>query len=176
MKMRAFAERLDLRRVAFGALASLTTQIASVTAIVTVTACGGASPPPEAPSSTTPAVSHSAPAPATTASASDGPTAASGAEPAAPTKAQQRKLEITSQCGTPVGFFVGDDPKAGGSGRRSVDPLAKLPVERRRDGTQVVWLLDDKQEPLIKVDVNSGMNLIEIGRSCRTLDARLVKP
>lgn len=128
-------------------------------------ACGGAAPdapPPVAPSSPAPAAA-APPAPA----ASD--------EERAPTHAQKRPLEITSQCDHPVAYFVGEDPKAepvGGSGKRTVDPLASLAVERRRDGTQTVWLLDEKSEPLIKVSITRGMKKIEVGRSCRTLDAR----
>ncbi len=126
-------------------------------------ACGGAAPdapPPVAPSSPAPAAA-APPAPA----ASD--------EERAPTHAQKRPLEITSQCDRAVAYFVGDDPKAGpADGKRTVDPLAVLPVERRRDGTQTVWLLDEKSEPLIKVSITRGMKKIEVGRSCRTLDAR----
>lgn len=128
--------------------------------------CGGGAgevaPPAAQPSTPPPAPSAAAPA-------------AASEEERAPTHAQKRPLEITSQCDHPVAYFVGEDPKAepvGGSGKRTVDPLASLAVERRRDGTQTVWLLDEKSEPLIKVSITRGMKKIEVGRSCRTLDAR----
>jgi hypothetical protein len=35
-----------------------------------------------------------------------------------------------------------------------------------------VWLLDDKGEPLVKVHVTRNMKRVEIGKSCRTIDAR----
>jgi hypothetical protein len=127
---------------------------------------------PSAPAASTAApssgTSSAPPTPTSTSTAA----ASSGDGPHALTPSQKRPLEITSECATPANYYVGDDPKAGGTGKRSVDPLAVLPVERRPDGSQTVWLLDEHFEPLIKVSITRGMKKIEIGRSCRTLDAR----
>lgn len=130
-------------------------------------ACGGASAPPAPPVAASPSTSSSASA-ATAASAGAAET------PPVPTPSQRRPLDITSQCENPVAIFVGSDPpKSGGAGKRIVEPMQILPIERNRDGLQTVWLLlDESLSPLIKVDVTRGMKHIEVGRSCRTLDAR----
>lgn len=153
--------------------ASLITVLASS---LILAACGGPSgegAPAAAPSSApaeTPASSAASPVSAGTGAPSAGP---SSDEPQNPTGAQKRPLDITSQCEHPVAYFVGDDPKAGpATAKRAVDPLQVLPVERRRDGSQTVWLLDEKSEPLVKVSITRGMKKIEVGKSCRTLDAR----
>lgn len=139
--------------------------VAFAASALLIPACGGATPEPAAPA-----------APAETAPSSSVAAAPSPAPPeeaAAPTGAQKRPLEITSQCEHGVAFFVGDDPKAGpATAKRAVDPMQVLPVERRRDGSQTVWLLDEKSEPLVKVSITRGMKKIEVGKSCRTLDAR----
>jgi hypothetical protein len=68
-----------------------------------------------------------------------------------------------------VTVVLGDDPKGKG---RTLAPLASLDIPRNPDGHDVVWLLDAKSEPLVKVYVTRGMKRVEVGRSCRTLDAR----
>ena len=133
--------------------------------VLVVVACGGdsaTSAPPQTPATASP------PAPPEPAAS----TAPSDAAPAQ-TGAQKRPLELQSFCLSPTTIYVGPDPKAGGTGKREVAAQGTLsPIERRADGTQTVWLLDEAGAPLIKVDINSGMRKIEIGKSCRTLDAR----
>lgn len=121
----------------------------------------------------TPVASSSSPAPsASGVTASTAPSNGASSEPRAQTAAQKRPLEITSQCSSASNYYVGDDPKAGGTGKRTLEPMAILPIERKPDGSQTVWLLDEHFAQLIKVNITRGMKKIEIGRSCRTLDAR----
>ena len=108
------------------------------------------------------------------ASAPDG--AASSADAAsveaAPEPTKPRKpFEVYNAC-TDVATVIVGDPKAPDAGKRTVAPSSSIELPRDADGNQTVWLLDSKGEPLIDVRVTRGMKRVEIGRSCRTLDAR----
>lgn len=95
------------------------------------------------------------------------------AGPPAKTGAQKRPLEIRNGCDTVASVFFGEDPKVADQGEKhALGVGATKPVPRRADGSQTVWLLDDAGAPLIKVNITRGMKQIEVGRSCRTLDAR----
>jgi hypothetical protein len=127
-------------------------------------ACGGKEAAPAA-----------APSPGATATAE---AAATSAEPTtqpepAPEPAKPRKpFEIYSACAEVVTVVFAEDPKAANAGKRTIAPSASIEGPRNPDGNQTVWLLDPSGEPLIKVNVTRGMKRVEIGRSCRTLDAR----
>jgi hypothetical protein len=83
---------------------------------------------------------------------------------------KQRPLEIASACADVVTVVFGDPKSPKGS--RTIAPGASIDGPRESDGTETIWLLDNSGAPLIKVDVTRGMKRVEIGRSCRTLDAR----
>jgi hypothetical protein len=85
---------------------------------------------------------------------------------------QRKPFPIHSSCTDVVTVVFGEDPKAQGAGRRTVAPSSSIDGPRDADGKQTVWLLDDKGEPTVKVHITRGMKQLEIGRSCRTLDAR----
>lgn len=124
-------------------------------------ACGNAAPPSTTPTPTTsaPASPASSPAPAAT-------------EPPSAAK-PHRLLEIQNQCAEVVRVVFGEDPKALESGQRQIagDSLIN-DAPRDAEGKVTVWLLDAKGEPLVKVHVTRGMKRVQIGRSCRSLDAR----
>ena len=158
---------------------SLVTAAAAVTAMLTVAlattivACGN-HPEPASPSLSdpahaadlTPAGSSALPA------ATSDPDAANGASGSAEEHHRQRKpFPIHSSCSDVVTIVVGEDPKAQGAGRRTVAPNSAIDGPRDAEGKQTVWLLDDKGEPTVKVHITRGMKQLEIGRSCRTLDA-----
>jgi hypothetical protein len=107
--------------------------------------------------------------PATPPSAAD--PAPSKAEPAEPA-VKRKPFEIYSNCSDVVSVAFGADPKAPNAGRRTIAPSGSIEGTRDNDGNQVVWLFDDKGEPLIKVNVTRGMKRVEVGKSCRTMDAR----
>jgi hypothetical protein len=154
----------------------LATSVAASTIVVTLAlvACGGGHPEPMTPSLSDPA--HAAD-PATAGSgampaATADPDAANGASGAAEEHHRQRKpFPIHSSCSEVVTIVFGEDPKAQGAGRRTVAPNSAIDGPRDAEGKQTVWLLDDKGEPTVKVHITRGMKQLEIGRSCRTLDA-----
>jgi len=145
-------------------------------AVLTLLACGNAAEP-ATPSLSDPA--HAAVDP--TAGAGDGggmpavtadPAAANGASGSPEEHHRQRKpFPIHSSCSDVVTIVFGEDPKAQGAGRRTVAPNSAIDGPRDADGKQTVWLLDDKGEPTVKVHITRGMKQLEIGRSCRTMDA-----
>lgn len=94
------------------------------------------------------------------------------AEPAAAEPKKRRPYEIHSACTDVVTVAFGDDPKAPSAGKRTLAPDSSIEGARNADGNQTVWLLDASGEPLVKVNVTRGMKRVEIGKSCRTLDAR----
>ncbi|MDB4940601.1 MAG: hypothetical protein JWP97_135 [Labilithrix sp.] len=90
-----------------------------------------------------------------------------------PAQARPRKpFPIHSSCPDVVTLAFGDDPKAPGAGRRTLAGNSEIQGPRDVEGKAVVNLLDDKGEPIAKVHVTRGMKGVEVGRSCRTLDAR----
>jgi hypothetical protein len=127
---------------------------------VAVVGCGDKEPAkaPDTSSTSTPSTSE----PPSTASST------AAAEPAKPRK----PFEIYSSCTDVVTVAFGADPKAANVGKRTIAPSSSIEGPRDADGNQVVWLLDTNSEPLIKVHVSRGMKKVEIGKSCRTLDAK----
>lgn len=131
-----------------------------------VTACGNH---PDASSPTTPTVAT----PAASSSPTSAPTASESAAPAEAAPPVKRKpFELYNACTDVATVVVGADPKAADAGKRTVAPSSSIDLPRDADGNQMVWLLDAKGEPLVKVHVSRGMKRVEIGRSCRTIDAR----
>lgn len=97
------------------------------------------------------------------------------AEPSAeppPTPKKRKPFELHNACGDVATVALGADPKSADAGKRTVAPGADIELPRDDEGNQTVWLLDANGEPLLEVRVTRGMKRVEIGRSCRTLDAR----
>lgn len=93
-----------------------------------------------------------------------------GENPAQPRP--KKPFPIHSSCPDVVTVVFGDDPKAVGANRRTVTGNSEVQAPRDAEGKAVVNLLDDKGEAIAKVHVTRGMKGVEVGRSCRTLDAR----
>lgn len=126
-------------------------------------ACGGnkADPPPSTPT----------PAP-TTSVAEKPPTELTDPQnPPAPPK-KKRPLEIHNACQSVVTVVFGEDPNAKDAGQRTIAPGSSIDGPRDDEGKVTVHLLDDKSQPIVKVHVTRGMKRVEVGASCRTLDAR----
>jgi hypothetical protein len=118
-----------------------------------------------------PAAAMSVP-PAASAAPSSAPPSSAAPEPAPEPGHRKKPFEIYNSCPDVVTVVFGEDPKKFGAGSRTVAASSGIEGPREADGTQWVWLLDGKGEPLIKVHVTKGMKKVEVGRSCRTLDAR----
>jgi hypothetical protein len=129
---------------------------------IVVAGCGGKEP-------ATPAAASAAPPAPPTPATSEAPAAAP--EPA-PEPKKRKPFEVYSACAEAVSVVFAEDPKSAGAGKRAIAPSGTIEGPRNADGNQTVWLLDAKDEPLVKVNVTRGMKRVEIGRSCRTLDAR----
>ena len=86
--------------------------------------------------------------------------------------AHRKPFPVRNTCGEVVTLVFAEDPKAAGALTKTVAPSSEIEGLREPDGTVWVWLLDTKGEPIIKVHVTRGMKKVEVGRSCRTLDAR----
>ena len=71
-----------------------------------------------------------------------------------------------------VTVVFGENPKGPNVYLRKLAPSTTGEAPRDDEGNQTVWLLDARDEPLVKVNVTRGMKRVEVGRSCRTLDAR----
>jgi predicted small lipoprotein YifL len=89
-----------------------------------------------------------------------------------PEPRKRKPFEVYSACDEVVTVVFAQDPKAPHAGSRTIAPGSTIEGPRDNEGNQTVWLLDEKGEPLIKVHVTRGMKRVEIGKSCRTLDAR----
>lgn len=130
-------------------------------------ACGK-TPEPATPSLSDPAgAAVNPPAPAASTPPDEG-----AAGSAAEHHRGRKPFPIHSSCSEVTTIVFGEDPKASGAGRRTVASNSSIDGPRDAEGKQTVWLLDAKGEPLVKVNITRGMKTLEIGRSCRTLDAR----
>jgi hypothetical protein len=154
-----------------------TTATAATFILLALGACAsacGSKPEPMTPSLSDPAhaADPAAVGSAAMPAASADPEASSGAAGNDDRPHRQRKpFPIHSSCSEVVTIVFGEDPKAQGAGRRTVAPNSAIDGPRDAEGKQTVWLLDDKGEPTVKVHITRGMKQLEIGRSCRTLDA-----
>lgn len=135
-------------------------------------ACGGAPTPPQNPAEgSPPKVNDLAAAPAGSGDSnvtSAAPAPASSSDGASPKS--KRPLTIFSGCGDVAYVAFGD--ASGSGGKRSIAPSSEIEAPRTADGTQVIWLVDPSGQGLAHVTISPRMKRVEIGRSCRTLDAR----
>lgn len=141
-------------------------------AMVAAVACGNSSPPPAPPSaaSSAPSAEPSA-APSSSGAAGAASAAPADTAPSEPAR-RRRPLEIRNSCNTIVTVVFGEDPKADTSGKRTIAANSSVDGPRDAEGKMTVHLLDDKGEKIATVHVTRGMKKVEIGASCRTLDAR----
>lgn len=130
--------------------------------------CGGSSTA----AAVTPAPSSE---PAVAAAGGDGAGPGDAGAAAAPALAEaprRKPFEIHNACTDVATVVFGENPTAPGAYQRKLAPSTSGDGPRDADGNQTVWLLDANGEPLVKVRVTRGMKRVEVGRSCRTLDAR----
>lgn len=126
--------------------------------------CGGEKPPKDPSSPAEPAAEAKA-------SSETPPEPEAAKEPEPPKK--RRPYEIHSSCNDVVNIVFGEDPKSPKAGKQTIAPGATISDgPRDADGNQTIWLVDDAGEGLVKVHVTRGMKRVEVGKSCRTLDAR----
>lgn len=137
-----------------------------VALVVLAAACGGSSEPPKTAEKGT---STTAPADADAGATTAIPAPAASAEPAKP---RRKPFEIHNACTDVATIVFGENATAPNAYQRKLAPSTDAEGPRDDDGNQTVWLLDEHGDPLVKVRVTRGMKRVEIGRSCRTLDAR----
>lgn len=130
--------------------------------VLGIIGCGGGAEPPK-----TTATAATPVEPVTDGGAS---TAAAPVD-TAPAKRPRKPFEIHNTCTDVATVVFGDNPKAPGVYERKLAPSTTGEGPRDDEGNQTVWLLDPNGEPLVKVRVTRGMKKVEVGRSCRTLDA-----
>jgi hypothetical protein len=133
-------------------------------------ACGSSTPAANAPTETPPASASPAAGGATAAptTSATGDTAAATPEP---TALQQRPLDLTSACPHVVHLFYGAHPGPGAGESATIAQGATLQVPRMPDGTQMVWVIDDKGNGLASVNVSKRMRHITIDGACMHIDA-----
>jgi hypothetical protein len=106
--------------------------------------------------------------------ASDAPISTATAAPTAnpnDTTTVPLTIEVHSDCTDSVPLFLGDTPKFGNGTKTSVSANTTTSFPRGSDGTVTIWILDDQENGLASVHVTKRMKKVDIGRSCRTLDA-----
>ncbi len=143
---------------------SLRTVVYLATSLFAASACGNKAEP----SAPTTPIASDAPTTSATPPASAEPAASAEPEPAR----KRRPYEIVSNCSDVVTIVFGENAKDPKAGKKTIAPSSTLEGVRDNEGNQTIWLLDTSGEPLVKVHVTRGMKRVEIGKSCRTLDAR----
>lgn len=130
--------------------------------------CGGcfivqAPPAAGTPSATAPSSTTASPAPTVTATAAPATTAAT------PTPTT---VEIHSDCGRTVSVFYGDKPKFGSGTKSSIGANTTTSATRKPDGTLMVWIVTDAEDPVASATVTPATRRVTIDRSCNALVAR----
>ena len=131
-------------------------------------ACGSSTPAATAPTGGPPESASPATSGATAAPATSAPSEAAAPEP---TALQQRPLDLTSACPHVVHLFYGAHPGPGAGESATIAQGATLQVPRLPDGTQMVWVIDDKGNGLASVNVSKRMRHIKIDGACMHIDA-----
>jgi hypothetical protein len=70
-----------------------------------------------------------------------------------------------------VRLYYGDHPGDGKGENATVSNGATIQVPRKPDGTQVVWVTDDKGSGLASVNITKHMRHIRIDAACMHIDA-----
>lgn len=125
---------------------------ASVAFLVSLIACGAAQPEP---------------------ATSPGAGAGAGAE-SAPQEEPVRKfhaLDLTSACPHDIHLWFGAHPGDGHGEAAVVASGATIPVPRQSDGTNMVWVVDDKGFGLASVNITKNMRHVRIDAACMKIDA-----
>jgi hypothetical protein len=133
-------------------------RIPTLPCLLVLVACASSPPPPP------PAPIADVPAP----SASPAPTPAP-TETAAPTA--QRPLDLANGCYHEMRLYYGDHPGDGKGQNVTVQANATIPVPRRPDATQVVWVVDEMGNGLGHVTITKNMRHIRIDTGCMHIDA-----
>lgn len=81
-------------------------------------------------------------------------------------------VEVHNDCTDAVPIFIGDKPKFGSGTKTALGADTTTSVPRNGDGTVTIWIIDQNENGLASVHVTKRMKRVEIGRSCRTLDAK----
>ena len=68
-------------------------------------------------------------------------------------------------------LYYGDHPGDGKGESATATTGAMLQVPRKPDGTQVVWVVDDKGFGLASVNITKHMRHIRIDTACMKIDA-----
>lgn len=140
-----------------------------VTALLLLAACGSREPA-SSPSLTDPAKASVDPTGSSAAPAASVDPGEGGGEGEAHHR-PRKPFPIHSSCSDVVTVAFGEDPKAASAGKRTIASNSSIDGPRDAEGKQTVSLLDEKGEPIAKVHITRGMKQLEIGRSCKTLEA-----
>jgi len=137
--------------------------------LLLLTACGSSTPAANAPTVDSPAASASAAAGTGAPAASTAPDSTAAAPE--PTALQQRPLDLTSACSHDLHLFYGAHPGPGAGASATIAKGATITIPRLPDGTQMVWVIDDKGNGLASVNVSKRMRHIRIDAACMHIDA-----
>jgi hypothetical protein len=130
-------------------------------------------PQPEDPNAISPSAPQPLP-PTGSVVASDTPSAlptATAAPSPNDTTTVPMTIDIHNDCTDSVPLFLGDKPKFGSGTKTSVSSNSTTSFPRDSDGTLTIWIIDAEENGLASVHVTKRMKKVEIGRSCRTMDA-----
>jgi hypothetical protein len=136
--------------------------VASVVFVIAAVGCGSSQPVPA--SSAGPGSGD------TTGPAATAATATATAAEEEPAK-RFRSLDLTSVCSRDLHLWFGAHPGDGHGEAAVVATGATIPVPRQADGTNVVWVLDDKGFGLASVNITKNMRHIRIDAACMKIDA-----
>ncbi|HEY8087344.1 MAG TPA: hypothetical protein VIF09_05855 [Polyangiaceae bacterium] len=82
-----------------------------------------------------------------------------------------RSLDLTSVCSHDLHLWFGAHPGDGHGEAAVVATGATIPVPRQADGTNVVWVVDEKGFGLASVNITKNMRHIRIDAACMKIDA-----
>lgn len=129
--------------------------------------CGGCIVVQQPPTATAPNATSPASTPTSAAAPAATTTPAATTAPPTPTT-----VEVHNDCGRTVNVFYGDKPKFGSGTKSSIGANTTTSATRKADGTLMVWIVTDAEDPIASATVTPATRRVTIDRSCNALVAR----
>jgi hypothetical protein len=158
---------MNVRRLAC-LLAALALPLAGCNALL---AAGGLSPAqdPNAAQAAGAPVPESERAP--TATPAGGTDATAPSTPSTPSAPIPTMVDMRNECSKTVRLFIGEKPKIGSGKTTTLGSNTTTSEGRKADGTQMIWIVDDKDNGLASANVIPTTKKVVIESSCTAIHA-----
>ncbi len=97
--------------------------------------------------------------------------ATDGATPSTPSAPVPTMVDLRNECSKTVRLFIGEKPKFGSGKTTTLGSNTTTSEGRKADGTQMIWVVDDKDNGLASANVVPTTKKVVIESSCTAIHA-----